>query len=269
MKGRVLIIAGSDSGGGAGLQADIKTISALGGYAATAVTALTAQNSLGVHAISEVPDDFVELQITVVLEDIGADAIKCGMLHRAELIQRIGAVISNLGKPPILVLDPVMYAKGGAPLLQGKAVAALKSCLIPMADVITPNIPEAEALLGRRVENVGGMKEAASELLELGAKAVLLKGGHLEHPEVFDVLAQPGKVLVYNSPRIASKDTHGTGCTLASALTIGLAQGNSLEGAVEEARKYVLGAIMNAPRLGAGHGPLNHSHNFFSLVSQH
>ena len=144
MKGRVLIIAGSDSGGGAGLQADIKTISALGGYAATAVTALTAQNSLGVHAISEVSVDFVEAQMAAVLEDIGADAIKCGMLHRAELIQRIGAVISDLGKAPILVVDPVMYAKGGAPLLQEKAVSALKSRLIPMADVITPNIPEAE-----------------------------------------------------------------------------------------------------------------------------
>ena len=264
MKGRVLIIAGSDSGGGAGLQADIKTISALGGYAATAVTALTAQNSLGVHAISEVSVDFVEAQMTAVLEDLGADAIKCGMLHRAELIQRIGAVISDLGKAPILVVDPVMYAKGGAPLLQEKAVSALKSRLIPMADVITPNIPEAEALLGRRVESVEAMKAAAGELLELGAKAVLLKGGHLDHPEVFDVLAQRGKLSVYNSPRIASKDTHGTGCTLASALTIGLAQGKLLETAVAEARHYVLGAIMSAPGLGSGHGPLNHSHNFFS-----
>jgi len=264
MKGRVLVIAGSDSGGGAGLQADIKTIAALGGYAATAVTALTAQNSLGVHAISEVSVDFVESQITAVLDDIGADAIKCGMLHRSELIQRIVAVISNLGKPPTLVVDPVMYAKGGAPLLQEEAVSALKSRLIPMADVITPNIPEAAALLGPRVEGIEAMKVAANELLDLGAKAVLLKGGHLDSPEVFDVLAQRGKLSVYKSPRIASKHTHGTGCTLASALTIGLAQGNSLERAVVEARQYVFGAIKNAPGLGAGHGPLNHSHNFFN-----
>ena len=264
MKGRVLIIAGSDSGGGAGLQADIKTISALGGYAATAVTALTAQNSLGVHAISEVSVDFVEAQMMAVLEDIGADAIKCGMLHRAELIQRVVTVITNLGEPPILVLDPVMYAKGGAPLLQEDAVSALKSHLIPMADVITPNIPEASSLLGHKVEGIEAMKIAAEELLGLGAKAVLLKGGHLDGPEVYDVLAQEGKLSVYNSPRIDSEDTHGTGCTLASALTIGLAQGSSLERAVSDARRYVFGAIKSAPGLGAGHGPLNHSHNFFS-----
>ena len=258
------MIAGSDSGGGAGLQADIKTISALGGYAATAVTALTAQNSLGVHAISEVSVDFVETQMKVVLEDIGADAIKCGMLHREELIQRIVAVISGLAKPPILVLDPVMYAKGGAPLLQEDAVSALKSSLIPMADVITPNIPEAVALLGHSVESVEAMKAAANELLGLGANAVLLKGGHLDSPEVFDVLAQRGRVSIYSSPRISTEDTHGTGCTLASALTIGLAQGLSLETAVVNARRYVFGAIKNAPGLGAGHGPLNHSHNFYT-----
>ena len=178
--------------------------------------------------------------------------------------RRIVTIISNLGKPPILVLDPVMYAKGGAPLLREDAVSALKSCLIPMADVITPNIPEAAALLGHSVGGVEAMKAAAKELLDLGAKAVLLKGGHLDGPEVFDVLARQGKLSVYSSPRIASKDTHGTGCTLASALTIGLAQGNLLETAVAEARQYVLGAIMSAPGLGAGHGPLNHSHNFFS-----
>jgi hydroxymethylpyrimidine/phosphomethylpyrimidine kinase len=264
MRGRVLVVAGSDSGGGAGLQADIKTITALEGYAATAVTALTAQNTLGVHEIQEISVDFVESQMNVVLGDIGADAIKCGMLHRSELIQSVVGVISGLPKHPVLVVDPVMYAKGGAPLLQSNAVSALKLALIPIADVITPNIPEAEALLGHGIENIGAMHAAAVGLLSLGPRAVLLKGGHMDGSEVTDILAYQGCVRTYSSPRVSTKNTHGTGCTLASAVAVGLAQKMSLESAVERARQYVLGAIKNAPRFGSGHGPLNHSHNFSS-----
>ena len=264
MRGRVLVVAGSDSGGGAGLQADIKTITALEGYAATAVTALTAQNTLGVHKIQEISVDFVESQMNVVLGDIGADAIKCGMLHRFELIQSVIGVISGLPKQPILVVDPVMYAKGGAPLLQSNAVSALKSALIPIADLITPNIPEAETLLGHSIENIEAMQASAIELLNLGPGAVLLKGGHMDGSEVTDILAYQGGVRTYSSPRLNSKDTHGTGCTLASAVATGLAQGMALESAVERARRYVIGAIENAPGFGSGHGPLNHSHNFSS-----
>jgi len=264
MRGRVLVVAGSDSGGGAGLQADIKTITALEGYAATAVTALTAQNTLGVHKIQELSVDFVESQMNVVLGDIGADAIKCGMLHRSELIESVAEVISGLSKRPVLVVDPVMYAKGGAPLLQSNAVSALISALIPIADVITPNIPEAEALLGRSIENIGAMNAAAIGLLSFGPGAVLLKGGHMEGSEVTDILAYQGGVRTYSSPRLSTRDTHGTGCTLASAVAVGLAQEMSLESAVERARQYVFGAIENAPGFGSGHGPLNHSHNFSS-----
>jgi len=264
MRGRVLVVAGSDSGGGAGLQADIKTITALEGYAATAVTALTAQNTLGVHKIQEISVDFVESQMNAVLGDIGADAIKCGMLHRFELIQSVIGVISGLPKQPILVVDPVMYAKGGAPLLQSNAVSALKSALIPIADLITPNIPEAETLLGHSIENIEAMQASAIELLNLGPGAVLLKGGHMDGSEVTDILAYQGGVRTYSSPRLNSKDTHGTGCTLASAVATGLAQGMALESAVERARRYVIGAIENAPGFGSGHGPLNHSHNFSS-----
>jgi hydroxymethylpyrimidine/phosphomethylpyrimidine kinase len=264
MRGRVLVVAGSDSGGGAGLQADIKTITALEGYAATAVTALTAQNTLGVHKIQEVSVDFVEVQMSVVLGDIGADAIKSGMLHRSELIRRVARVISELPKRPGFVVDPVMYAKGGAALLEPNAVSALKSVLIPIADVITPNVPEAEALLGHSIENVEAMQAAAIELLSLGPGAVLLKGGHMQGSKVIDILAYPGTLRTYSSPRLSTKNTHGTGCTLASAVAAGLAQEMSLESAVDRARQYVLGAIKNAPGFGSGHGPLNHSHNFSS-----
>lgn len=262
MKGRVLVIAGSDSGGGAGLQADIKTITALGGYAATAVTALTAQNTLGVHKIQEVPVDFVEAQMRAVLGDIGADAIKCGMLYCSELIERIAEIISEFPKTPIFVLDPVMYAKGGAALLQPTAIGTLKSKLIPAATLITPNVPEAEALLGHGIKDMEAMPNAASELLDLGPGAVLLKGGHIDGSEVTDILAYDGGLRSYSSPRLRTKNTHGTGCTLASAVTAGLAQEMSLESAVETARQYVFGAIESAPGFGAGHGPLNHSHNF-------
>ncbi len=260
LAGRVLVVAGSDSGGGAGIQGDIKTITMLGGYAATAVTALTAQNSHGVFGIHEVPTAFLEQQMRLVLEDIGADCIKTGMLHSAGVINTVAKVLDDYPAIP-LVLDPVMVAKGGAPLLQQEALEALKTRLIPKAAVLTPNIPEAELLSGGRWHVASGkeMEMLAQSLLTLGAKSVLLKGGHLRGDIVTDVLATCHVPLItFSSPRIHTLHTHGTGCTLASAIATGLAQGLELKKAVERARAYVHEAIRTAPGLGKGHGPLNH-----------
>ncbi|MBT4689489.1 MAG: bifunctional hydroxymethylpyrimidine kinase/phosphomethylpyrimidine kinase [Rhodospirillaceae bacterium] len=270
-KGRVLIIAGSDSGGGAGIQADIKTVTALGGYAASAVTALTAQNTNGVHGIFEVPPEFVSQQIDVVLDDIGADAIKTGMLHRTDVLDAViaslekagtgGGTSGGTGIP--LVVDPVMVAKGGASLLDEDTRDVVRRRLIPRATVVTPNIPEAEILAEMSIRDEDDMIAAGRKLLALGPKAVLMKGGHLEQSssgEVVDLLLTGVGVKRFTSARIESRHTHGTGCTLASALACGLAQGLAVEAAVERARIYVLAAIMTAPGLGSGHGPLNHGH---------
>ena len=260
MQGRVLIVAGSDSGGGAGIQADIKSVTALGGYAATAITALTAQDTRDVHAIFEVPADFIAQQMAVVLDDIGADCVKTGMLHSAAVIEAVTAMLEARAADIPLVVDPVMHAKGGAELLQPAARAALKSRLIPRAAVLTPNLPEAQSLSGARIDSAGQMAEVATMLLSLGPRAVLLKGGHLEGDTVRDVLAVEGGVQVFESPRIHSTSTHGTGCTLASAIATGLAQGLAIPQAVGRARDYVREAIRSAPGLGRGHGPLNHGH---------
>jgi hydroxymethylpyrimidine/phosphomethylpyrimidine kinase len=256
--GRVLVCAGSDSGGGAGIQADIKTVTALGGFAATAVTALTAQNTLGVQAVVGVPADFIRLQIRMVLEDIGADAIKTGMLADRATIEAVCDALAAHGPGIPLVADPVMVAKGGHPLLAPAAVATLVARLLPMAAIITPNLPEAEALTGLAIAGVDDMRRAAEALLRQGARAVLLKGGHLEGPVLTDLLATPAGIEAFESPRIASRHTHGTGCTLASALACGLAQGMALRAAVLRARAYVRAAMLAAPGLGAGHGPLGH-----------
>ncbi len=256
MRGRVLVIAGSDSGGGAGIQADIKTITALGGYAATAITALTAQNTLGVQAVMPVPAGFIRQQIVSVLSDIGADAIKTGMLGSAEVVELVAEAIRELAPGLPLVVDPVMLAKGGARLLDDDAVGSLKRRLLPLAALVTPNVPEAEALLGRTIPDLAAMREAAVALLALGAPAVLLKGGHLDGPVVTDLLATAEGVAALERPRIATVHTHGTGCTLASAIAAGLAQGRGLRNAVERARTYVQAAIEAAPGFGAGHGPL-------------
>jgi hydroxymethylpyrimidine/phosphomethylpyrimidine kinase len=256
-QGRVLIIAGSDSGGGAGIQGDIKTVTALGGYAATAITALTAQNTQGVFGIHDVPNDFIQKQITLVLQDIGADAIKTGMLHKASVIEAVADTLKPYGHSP-LILDPVMFAKGGAALLQPEAIATLKECLIPLAAVITPNIPEAEHLSGIPIRGMEDMRGAAERILALGAKAVLVKGGHLDGETVTDLLMDGNAHEIFSSPRIASGHTHGTGCALASAIATGLAQGMSLRESVIRARDYVRKAIENAPGLGKGHGPLGH-----------
>ncbi|OFX09858.1 MAG: bifunctional hydroxymethylpyrimidine kinase/phosphomethylpyrimidine kinase [Alphaproteobacteria bacterium RIFOXYD12_FULL_60_8] len=257
MKGRVLIVAGSDSGGGAGIQADVKTVTMLGGYAMTAITALTAQNTQGVFGVLNIPPEFVAQQITLCLDDIGADVVKTGMLSTAPIVEAVAAAIP--AHIP-LVVDPVMVAKGGASLLEDSAASALKKHLIPRAFVLTPNLPEAEALLGRALTSVAAMEEGAKALLALGPQAVLLKGGHLPGAEVVDVLATREGVRRFTSLRLESTSTHGTGCTLASALATSLAQGLPLESAVARARNYVLEAIRTAPGLGQGHGPLNHSH---------
>jgi hydroxymethylpyrimidine/phosphomethylpyrimidine kinase len=258
MKGRVLIVAGSDSGGGAGIQADIKAVTAMNGFAATAITALTAQNTEGVHGVVPVDPAFIAQQIEVVLTDIGADALKTGMLHSAEVI---GVVAQSLKKhaPGVpLVVDPVMVAKGGHRLLLSEAEAALRDTLLPMAALITPNLPEAEVLAGFPVRNEADMRRAAERLAGLGARAVLMKGGHLEG-DIVDLLFHDGRFERFEDPRIRSKHTHGTGCTLASATAAGLAQKMSLIDAVARARAFVRQAIETAPGFGRGHGPLNHA----------
>ncbi len=254
---RVLIIAGSDSGGGAGIQGDIKTVTCLGGYAATAITALTAQNTLGVFAIHDVPEDFIAKQIKLVLEDIGADAIKTGMLNKESVINIVADSIADYPHIP-LVLDPVMFAKGGAPLLRTSAVSLLKSRLIPKAAIVTPNIPEAEYLSGITITNVSEMKTAARKIIALGCKNILIKGGHLDGNIVSDLLLTEDGEHIFEQPRIVTKHTHGTGCTLASAIATGIAQKMSILDSVKRARDYVTSAIKTAPAIGRGHGPLNH-----------
>ncbi len=255
MNGRVLVVAGSDSGGGAGIQADIKAIMAMDGYSATAITAITAQNTLGVHAVLPVPIPLVRAQIEAVLDDIGADAIKTGMLGDAAMVAAIADEIERRARTIPLVVDPVMVAKGGAPLLADSAIYTLRTRLLPLATLITPNLPEAAALLGHPINDP---VEAAAALRAL-APAVLLKGGHGEGPIVRDILAHPDGLEMFESERIETRHTHGTGCTLASAIAAGLAQGMGLIDSVRRARNYVAAAIRAAPGYGAGHGPLNHN----------
>ncbi len=257
IRGRVLVIAGSDSGGGAGLQADIKAVGAMGAYAATAVTAVTAQNTLGVQGVWPVPAAFVALQIDSVLRDIGADAVKLGMLGERAVIEAVADALGRWAAVP-LVLDPVMVAKGGQSLLAADAVAALVGLLLPVAAVVTPNIPEAEVLTGLAIADPAGMRRAVDALLGMGARAVLLKGGHLEGDGLVDMLGDADGVVAFEQRRVATRHTHGTGCTLASAVAAGLAQGATLPDAVSRARAYVRAAIEAAPGFGAGHGPLNH-----------
>ena len=256
MKGRVLIIAGSDSGGGAGIQADIKAVMAMGGFAATAVTAVTAQNTIGVHSVLQLPVSIVRRQIACVLDDLGADAIKVGMLGDAETVATVADELERLARDVPIVVDPVMIAKGGAPLLEPQAVAMLRQRLLPLATLITPNLPEAASLLGKAISDPVA---AAAALRATGARAVLLKGGHGEGDTVRDVLVYDGGVEIIDMPRIATRHTHGTGCTLASAIAAGLAQSLPLVAAVGRARRYVQDAIRTAPGFGAGHGPLNHN----------
>jgi hydroxymethylpyrimidine/phosphomethylpyrimidine kinase len=258
--GRVLIVAGSDSGGGAGIQADLKTVTALGGYAATAITALTAQNTQGVFGIVGIEPAFIAQQMDLVLEDIGADCIKTGMLHNAAVIDTVAEVLDRAARDIPVVVDPVMYAKGGDCLLDPAARDTLIRRLLPRATVITPNVREAEALSGLTIHDADDLAAVARRLLELGPAAVLAKGGHLAGETVTDWLVWRDGSRAFTAQRTASRNTHGTGCTLASAIATGLAQGLALTVAVERALAYVREAIRTAPGLGKGCGPLNHGH---------
>lgn len=263
---KVLTIAGSDSGGGAGIQADLKTISALGCYAATVITALTAQNTRGVTGIHAVPADFVDQQIEAVLTDIGTDAVKIGMLFSAELIKTVAAALRRHAVTNV-VLDPVMVAQSGDKLLRDDAVEALKSELFPLSTVVTPNLPEAAVMLGLDVEGISDRQAAASALAAWGGRSILIKGGHSEGSRSDDLLylAQPDRFVEVTGRRVDTINTHGTGCTLSSAIAARLASGADIEAAVRDAKDYITGAIEAgaAYRLGNGHGPVHHFYRFW------
>ena len=252
-----LTIAGSDSSGGAGLQADLKTFAAHGVYGTSAVTAVTAQNTLGVVCWTAIAADLVTAQIEAVAGDLGADAVKTGMLANAAIVEAVGAAIESLDLSNVVV-DPVMVAKGGHRLLDDEAIVALRAELLPRAMIVTPNVPEAEALAGVRIRGVADMHEAARRIHALGPRVVLVKGGHLDGPEVVDVVVGDGDTFELSRPRIETVHTHGTGCTYASAIAANLALGRHVRDAIERAREYVDGAIRHAPGLGRGHGPLGH-----------
>jgi hydroxymethylpyrimidine/phosphomethylpyrimidine kinase len=262
---RLLTIAGSDSGGGAGIQADLKTFSALGCYGMSAITALTAQNTLGVTAIHGVPASFLKAQLSAVIEDIGVDAVKIGMLHAPEVVEAVAWAIDTYRLRHV-VLDPVMVATSGDRLIEHPTVAVLVRELFPRATVVTPNLDEAALLLGRPVRETADLDAAAADLLALGAPAALLKGGHLGGDVLTDVLAQQGQAPALwqrlSGPRIPSRNVHGTGCTLSSAIAAHLALGQDLAGAVRSAHAYIRGAIAEGAAVvtGRGHGPLNHGY---------
>ncbi len=258
---RVLTIAGSDSGGGAGIQADIKAISACGAYAASAITAVTVQNTLGVEAVLPIPIEIIEGQIRAVLSDIGADAIKIGMMHSTEVIEVVARELDAFAIRNV-VLDPVMVATSGHRLIEESAIEALKSTLIPRARVITPNIPEAEILLGCKIEGQSELAKMARALSLNGKVSVLLKAGHLSDDELIDVLynAESDEIVELKSKRLTTPNTHGTGCTLSSALAAMLAQGFDLTEAARRAKDYINQAIISGANftIGAGHGPVDH-----------
>ena len=264
---RVLSIAGSDPSGGAGIQADIKTISACGCFATTAITSIVDENTLGVTDVHPVPLRFVEGQIRSVLDDIGTDAIKIGMLHSAELVRSVKKTLDNYSHITNIVVDPVMVATSGDPLLEEDAVATLKDILLPRASVITPNVPEAEILLGEKIESCDQLPDAARQLSETcGRISVFMKGGHLEGADLVDYFynGKTGELISMSSERIQTRNTHGTGCTLSSALASFLAKGASLEMAALNAKRYISGAIESGSgyEIGHGHGPVNH---FFAM----
>ena len=258
MVARVLIIAGSDSSAGAGVQADLKTVSALGGYAATAITAVTVQNTLGVSDVHPIPPQIVAAQIKAVVTDLGADVIKTGMLVNAEVVAAVADMITEVARDTPRIVDPVLRASAGQSLLAGEALAVLRTRLIKGARLVTPNLPEAAALTGRTIATEADMHAAVADLRALGAEAVLLKGGHLAGDVIVDLLITHDDVVRFEGSRIPGRATHGTGCTLASAIAVGLAQGMALKDAVLRAREFVRTAIATAPALGLGTGPLNH-----------
>jgi hydroxymethylpyrimidine/phosphomethylpyrimidine kinase len=253
---RLLTIAGSDSGGGAGIQADLKTFQALGAYGMSALTAVTAQNTEGVFGVWALEPEAVAAQIRAVVSDLGVDAVKIGMVANAAIARAVAAGLKAMPSVPV-VLDPVMRAKGGQPLLEPEAEAALAECLIPRALVVTPNVPEASALTGIEIGDLAGQRLAGRRLLALGARWALVKGGHLPQADIQDLLVGPDE-YVFAHPKIATRHTHGTGCTLSSAIAVGLARGLDPPAAVDLAERYLAGALAAAPGLGHGHGPLHH-----------
>ena len=255
---KIMTIAGSDSGGGAGIQGDIKTITSLGGYATSAITAITAQNTLGVKKILNISISMIEEQIIAILEDIGTDAIKIGMLSNEKIIYCIVKLLSNLEKKIPIVLDPVMVAKGGHKLLDTGAEKALINDLMPLCTIITPNIPEAEVITGSKISNADDLKATGKYIIDMGISNVLMKGGHLDSRELTDILITKNKIKYFRNNKIITKNSHGTGCTLSSAIACGLGQKLSLEKSVKRAHSYVYNSILNAPDIGKGNGPLNH-----------
>jgi hydroxymethylpyrimidine/phosphomethylpyrimidine kinase len=257
MIGKALTIAGSDSGGGAGIQADLKTFQELHVFGMSAITAVTAQNTLGVHGVYPLSVEAVVKQIEAIGTDLGANAVKTGMLFSSEIIQAVSECIVRF-KWENIVVDPVMIAKGGASLLQNEAIAALKKHLLPLAMVITPNIPEAEVLTGMSIHTIDDRLEAAKILHQLGAKHVVMKGGHGSEEELVDILYDGVEFTYFKGQRIETKNTHGTGCTFAAAVTAELAKGKSVKDAVETAKQFIQAAIEDDLEIGSGHGPTNH-----------
>ena len=260
LKSKILVIAGSDSSGGAGIQADIKTITSLGSYAMTAITAVTVQNTKGVKSVASISANEIHNQIMYSAQDIKPDAIKIGMLHSKLVIKKVLVSLNKL-KIKKIVLDPVMVAKGGARLIDKDAVKLIKNNLIQKVSLITPNIPEAEVLTGYKINNKEDMIFAANELIKLGAKNVLIKGGHLNVGKVTDIFLNKSEFKIFSSKRQKTKNTHGTGCTLSSAITTFFSCGKSLKRACELGIKYVNLSILTNPKYGKGHGPINHIHS--------
>ena len=254
---RALTIAGSDSGGGAGIQADLKTFSAFEVYGLSVLTAVTAQNTLGVQGAHVLPPDFVALQIRSVLSDIGADAAKTGMLATKAIVARVAGEVGAF-RLRNLVVDPVMVSATGHPLLDEDAVEAMRTLLFPLASVVTPNLDEATILWGEKTDDLNGMKEAARAIKAMGPQHVLVKGGHLSGPRVFDVLYDGKHFEVWESPKIPTENTHGSGCTLSAAIAAGLAKGDEVKEAVATAHRYIRAAIQAAVTIGKGKGPVNH-----------
>tara|TARA_Y100000590_G_scaffold454586_1_gene601653 strand:- start:661 stop:1473 length:813 start_codon:yes stop_codon:yes gene_type:complete len=257
LKSKVLIIAGSDSSGGAGIQADIKTVSALSSYAMTAITAVTSQNTMGVKSITSIPIKNFQKQITMVLDDIGTNAVKIGMLHNTNVIKCVHKVLKKY-RVKNIVLDPVMISKGGSRLVNSSSIKYLKKLLLPLCTVVTPNIPEAEILTGYSILNKADMVKAAKKIISMGAKNVLLKGGHLRSKMIVDILVSKKKIKFFPKRKIKTKHTHGTGCTLSSAMATCLSQKKNIYKSCKISLKYVDQAILTAPGYGKGFGPINH-----------
>ena len=261
IKSKILVIAGSDSSGGAGIQADIKTITALGSYAMTAITAVTAQNTMGVKKIIPIPKEVVKEQISLALDDISTNTVKIGMLHNRSIIECVYKILKKY-KLKNIILDPVMIAKGGARLVDSNSIKYLKKLLLPLCSVITPNIPEAEILAECSISNKEDMVKAAKKILSMGPKNVLLKGGHIKNKMIFDILVSKNNINFFSKRKIKTKNTHGTGCTLSSAIATCLSQKKNIYKSCKISLNYVDLAIANAPDYGKGFGPLNHLVSF-------